>query len=267
MYTYYKKADKKISLVYSNKKPDISKLEDQFVLIIDNKLNLYSLYLDYEPIEKLESFEMLIFDPKLLNPKFTNDYLKNPDVLAVDLDAYGLFTFLNFGESTSKTKLDLENEGYIKDIISSIREKLLNQREDYWPCQVKTLLNQLLSHITTLNLDKGYENREFDVVEVKKYMDRNYYEPITINLLTKKFFINRDKLQKSFRIQFDTTVIAYLSTVRIEKAKKLLLETKLPISEIIERTGFNSVSNFNEKFKQKVGMSPSRYKKENKIFI
>jgi AraC-like DNA-binding protein len=54
----------------------------------------------------------------------------------------------------------------------------------------------------------------------------------------------------------------YLSRVRVEKAKNLLLNPNLRISEIAFEVGFQSLTHFNRVFKNIVGQSPSEYREK-----
>ncbi len=54
----------------------------------------------------------------------------------------------------------------------------------------------------------------------------------------------------------------YLSRVRIEKAKNLLLNPSLRISEIAFEVGFQSLTHFNRVFKKIIGQSPTQYREQ-----
>lgn len=56
----------------------------------------------------------------------------------------------------------------------------------------------------------------------------------------------------------------FLTEVRINQACKLLQQSELPISSIGENAGFNNLSNFNRKFKELKGISPSAYRNNHK---
>jgi len=55
----------------------------------------------------------------------------------------------------------------------------------------------------------------------------------------------------------------FINLYRIEKAKKLLLKTKLKIEAVAYDSGFNSISTFYTAFKKEIGMTPSSYRKNN----
>ncbi len=52
----------------------------------------------------------------------------------------------------------------------------------------------------------------------------------------------------------------YITELKINRAKKLLRETHLSISEIAEKVGFSDTGYFNKLFKAKTGASPSKYR-------
>ena len=52
----------------------------------------------------------------------------------------------------------------------------------------------------------------------------------------------------------------YVSHVRVEKAKTLLVDPSLRISEVVYAAGFGSIPNFNSVFKRIVGMPPTEYR-------
>ncbi|MNC79666.1 HTH-type transcriptional regulator YesS [compost metagenome] len=56
----------------------------------------------------------------------------------------------------------------------------------------------------------------------------------------------------------------YLSRLRIQRAKELLLQTRLPIGEISERVGYRTDKYFIKVFKSLEDMSPSRYRQQMK---
>ena len=54
----------------------------------------------------------------------------------------------------------------------------------------------------------------------------------------------------------------YVDKIRIEEAKKLLLEEHLKVYEVSERIGYKNIDYFHSKFKKYVGISPLNYKKQ-----
>ena len=56
--------------------------------------------------------------------------------------------------------------------------------------------------------------------------------------------------------------VNYVNQCRVEKAKLLLTQSKIPTQEVGFRCGFNSLQNFNRVFKRHAGMTPGAYRKQ-----
>ncbi len=263
MYTKYLKNNKKLPVFYSTLPLDIKNFKDEFVLLFSST-SIFLFYKDYEKITCFKNYKSLVFKSSFLNEKYSKSYFEKKENQNLDLDIYPFLAFFN----TDSINLTFEEMENILEKFYFIKDKLKYQREKYWPCLIKSTLYELLTKITNLYFEKLHNNRkyEFDVVEVKTYLEKSYFEEITISSLCDNFYVNRDKLQKSFKISFGHTPINYLNKIRIERAKVLLINTKLPITLIVEKVGFNSISNFNKKFKEEVGLNPSSYKKSHSIF-
>jgi AraC-like DNA-binding protein len=67
---------------------------------------------------------------------------------------------------------------------------------------------------------------------------------------------------KIFKEATGVTFTDYLARIRVEKAKHLLQNPHLRVSEIAFETGFESISQFNRSFKRITGMSPTQFRSE-----
>jgi len=65
-----------------------------------------------------------------------------------------------------------------------------------------------------------------------------------------------------FRKKFGATPLEFVSAIRIERAKRFLVETSLPIGEIAVRVGYESHNYFTRKFLMTTGLSPSDYRQK-----
>ncbi len=67
-------------------------------------------------------------------------------------------------------------------------------------------------------------------------------------------------INKVFKEYLNTTTFRYIRLERIRKAKKLLVETRMPVTEIAAMLGYSTSPNFSTAFKQEVGQSPRDYR-------
>ncbi|MCF2940898.1 response regulator [Paenibacillus alkaliterrae] len=90
-----------------------------------------------------------------------------------------------------------------------------------------------------------------------EYIHENYAQDITISNLSEKVYISRNYLSHIFRKATGETFNNYLTRVRMEKAKTLILEGKHLIYEVAEMVGYKNVPYFSTLFKKVIGVNPS----------
>jgi two-component system response regulator YesN len=95
------------------------------------------------------------------------------------------------------------------------------------------------------------------------YIDANYNKPITLADVAKASHLSISRLAHIFKEQMGITIIDYLTSVRIERAKQLLLATDQNCTEICFEVGYNNQSYFTRTFKGLVGMTPRQFKTRN----
>ena len=91
------------------------------------------------------------------------------------------------------------------------------------------------------------------------YLNEHIEDKITLETITKKFAINRNKLNSIFIKQSSMTCLDYLLNLRIDLAKILLTRTELPVNEISARVGYPDSNYFAKNFKNITGVTPSQY--------
>lgn len=96
------------------------------------------------------------------------------------------------------------------------------------------------------------------------YIDANYDKPISLTDIAKASFLSVSRLAHIFKEQMGITLIDYLTSVRIERAKQLLLATEQSCTEICFQVGYNNQSYFTRTFKELVGMTPLQFRIQNR---
>lgn len=109
-----------------------------------------------------------------------------------------------------------------------------------------------------------YSNQEqIDIViETRKYIDKNFDEKISLDLLSHVQSVSKYHLLRLYKRYYGQTPKQYLIEKRIEKAKAFLIEGR-SISDTCFSVGFESPSSFSLLFKKKIGLSPSEFQKSN----
>ena len=102
----------------------------------------------------------------------------------------------------------------------------------------------------------GKEHRA--IRQIKMYLQENYVENITLEQLATLSDLNRSYLIRVFRDEVGLPPYAYLTQVRVEKAKRLLIQGQ-PLSQVALAVGFADQSHLTRLFKRIVGITPGRY--------
>jgi two-component system response regulator YesN len=109
-----------------------------------------------------------------------------------------------------------------------------------------------------------HQHKENKVIyEICSYIEKHYQENLTLQHISNQFFISREYISRKFKQEFKVNFSDYMSRIRIEKSKLLLLNPHLRIAKIAEEVGYPDVKYFSKVFKKIVGVSPNQFRKEN----
>ena len=93
--------------------------------------------------------------------------------------------------------------------------------------------------------------------EIKKYINENF-DKVTMTDLAKHFNFSVIYFGKIFKKTFNETFTSYVVKVRMQKAYDLIVETNLPIKDIIEKVGYSDKKNFYKQFKIFANTTPKQ---------
>jgi transcriptional regulator GlxA family with amidase domain len=102
-----------------------------------------------------------------------------------------------------------------------------------------------------------------DLVRLRRardLMDRDYAKPLDVPALARAALMSPGHFSRSFRAAFGETPYSYLMTRRIERAKALLRQGDLSVTEVCFAVGSTSLGSFSSRFTELVGESPSSYR-------
>jgi len=96
------------------------------------------------------------------------------------------------------------------------------------------------------------------------YIDANYDKALTLAEIARASHLSISRLAHLFKEQMGMTLIDYVTAVRIERAKELLLGTDQSCTEICFQVGYNNQSYFTRTFKSVAGMTPRQFRIQNR---
>ncbi|MGH3661438.1 MAG: helix-turn-helix domain-containing protein [Micromonosporaceae bacterium] len=98
------------------------------------------------------------------------------------------------------------------------------------------------------------------VQRVIENMKQNLSEPLTIDDMARTAMFSKFHFSRIFRRVTGLSPGRFLSAMRLQKAKELLLATSLNVVDISYQVGYNSVGTFSSRFTRSVGLSPTAYR-------
>jgi AraC-like DNA-binding protein len=155
------------------------------------------------------------------------------------------------------------HEGLFRAIYSALKESGAPSDERAGAYFRLLLAEWLVEHPT-------YEEPLNHLTEVERQIDKairwftlQYAQPKSIAQLAKELGYHRTHFAKMFRHYIGMSPQAYLIKVRLEKAKKLLKQP-LTIEQVAFNVGFTDALYFSRQFKKYYGLSPTRYRNDNR---
>ncbi|HSB11212.1 MAG TPA: AraC family transcriptional regulator [Blastocatellia bacterium] len=131
--------------------------------------------------------------------------------------------------------------------------------------QVRQLVIHLLrSHLTVRKSDQ-IELSRAGLVDRRlrraiEFMHDNFGRELALEEIASAAYLSEYHFARLFKQITGVTPHVYLANVRLERARKLLAETELPISEIAGAVGYQSQSHFTKMFKSVTGVTPRAYR-------
>jgi AraC-like DNA-binding protein/ligand-binding sensor protein len=127
------------------------------------------------------------------------------------------------------------------------------------------LLSIFAEHISVVSnqIVVRRENTESPVIRrAKEFIVENQAEDLSLGQVAKAVNTSTFHFCKMFKKTTGLNFTEYVSRVRVEKARNLLLNPNLRVSEIAYDVGFQSLTHFNRVFKKIIGQSPTDYRKQ-----
>ena len=129
--------------------------------------------------------------------------------------------------------------------------------------KITSIINIALMLAKYILLEKMLYSVTNDCVDrVVHYISENLSEPFSIKKLSAAVGYSSSEIYKSFHKYHHCTVGEYVTKSRIEYSCGLLMETDMSVEEISARCGFSSAPYFSKKFKELMGISPVKYRKQ-----
>lgn len=109
--------------------------------------------------------------------------------------------------------------------------------------------------------EKPVVKKERVITGITKYMQEHLSEDVSLHILSEEFHLNSQYISQLFKNEIGVNFLTYLTNIRMEHAKKLLLSSSLSIAEVSEQSGYDDYRVFTKVFKKSEGITPSQYRR------
>lgn len=144
-------------------------------------------------------------------------------------------------------KIRLENT--VKHLIHAIKEDASDNIKEHF-------INDIF---LTSEKSKELSSENF-FLPAYDYINKNFTKNLSLNLLAKVNCCSIQTLISRFKKYTGKTPIAYITELRLKKAKELLINTDLSIGQISSICGYENAYYFSNTFKKEIGISPLKFR-------
>lgn len=148
----------------------------------------------------------------------------------------------------------LNNKPQAEEITQTV--KVIDRKQIYSYINIMTVMAEYLT-----GTNKLFKYNEKLPELIKEYINKNYSKKITLSILSQKFECCNATLTKSFKNEYNLSIMSYLSEVRLEAAREMIAQTRLSFKEIANECGFYDQNYFSKLFNKKYNCSPTDFRK------
>jgi YesN/AraC family two-component response regulator len=160
-----------------------------------------------------------------------------------------------------KTQGNKKIDRLMEDLLCEYYSDALGKRE-VMESQMIILFTELLrTYRGTTSQHTKHNEVTIKIFDILEYIEKNY-EFCTLQSVAQHFSLNEKYLTMLLKKRTGRSFIEHLQEQKINKAKMLLTNTDLPITEIIELCGYNNTHFFYKKFYEVEDCTPAQYRKD-----
>jgi AraC-type DNA-binding domain-containing proteins len=190
-------------------------------------------------------------------------YITEPCLSSFDFNGQSLLPPIQQAAQDKRYLFHIPKEDF-EQIYQAMYLLFRSKKTDYYG---KEMLNRsrIIQIITLLNKNIQMDTESHDMThitpaidDVFTYINHHYQEPLSLDFLANRFFLNKYTLSKLFKEQLQLTVHEYITLKRISTAK-LLIKEGTPPSKVHLEVGYSNYSTFFRAFKKLENSSPEQF--------
>lgn len=157
--------------------------------------------------------------------------------------------------------VNLEKETELKDLF--YKNRVLSPKQYEATLRLLEIFAEELSGVVEEMVIQEDEKEPPRIKKAKRYIHDHLDDDLSLDDVANSVNWSAYYFSRMFKKATGLNFVDYVARVRIDQAKKLLLNPHLNVSEIAYEVGFQSITHFNRVFRKLTGTSPTDYRKQN----
>jgi len=156
---------------------------------------------------------------------------------------------------------------WLKSTLDQLSTEYMSQRPGS-ELVVNKLTEIVLVELIRINFGRDEKSKfiqalmDKQIAKALQQLHNNPHVTWTLEKMAGEVGMSRAAFAKRFKNLVGRPMFEYLTDLRVQRAKELLLETKLPLYEVASRVGYESDLAFTKTFKKRTGITPTRFRKQ-----
>ncbi|OKP78542.1 DNA-binding response regulator [Paenibacillus sp. P3E] len=236
--------------------------------------------LDIEPfIEDYKHFYMVMVQLDAEDRSIRLEHFIVENVLSELIELHGRGFVVSYDRQSLLGLITLREDATIQQFQDEVKEHLthylkipfqmihsgLSYDFNTVPQVVKRMREASASQALELEPMKGSGEKAIDVA--LHYIKEHFYEDLSLEKMASVVFLNPAYFSQLFKQKTGQGYKEYVTSLRLEQAKLLLLNPKLKLAEIAERVGYQDMKHFTQMFRKRYQLTPTEYRQQQNINI
>ena len=195
--------------------------------------------------------------------EISRSYLESVFVITGELTLHDFFQ-----DDCIILSLESEEQNFITELLLALGRELGTKNSGF-RLLAKSLVAELFIYAKRMEnktnpsaSSRTDDPRHRQIEQIACYIAENCCSPLSLNSIAEQFYMNKCYLSRIFKEITGFTVNGYLHARRIQKARSLLIQNSMNISEVSEAAGYENLTYFERVFKKHTGMSPLEYRRQ-----
>ena len=183
-----------------------------------------------------------------------------------------------FYEQELKSYTDLKEKIFVgdffeaNDVILHALQRFIIESMSSLPCTSRILdaitleiTHLMIRHCYCISQASAKISQKIEINQLINYLNENYSKKVTVEEMAKIVNLSSSHFARIFKEETGSSPIDFLINLKLQKAKRFLLQKKHSITEIAYACGFSSSSHFSNCFVERTGMAPSDFRKKQSV--